>query len=31
MAADCSQERFTEYLKEVKLVAQKIVESLKPN
>jgi phage gp36-like protein len=28
MAADCSQERFTEYLKEVESVAQKIVESL---
>jgi hypothetical protein len=28
MATECSQERITEYLKEVELVAQKIVESL---
>jgi hypothetical protein len=28
MAADCSQERFKEYLREVEPVSQKIVESL---
>jgi len=28
MAADCSEEKFAEYLEEVKLVAHKIVETL---